>query len=251
MAIEESSNDETVVQKRRQETKKDISQSAAKKKSYKRILKKKKNAPGSQKKEKKKASVAWSDGGRKYFSRKRVTPRQIPKGPSAHDSEMRQAENSFWKEKCTPLQEDNLFLQKQLKGNQRFSALKSFNLEWEHRAKGSVMAATDTVDSAALMPHHKSKHCSAQKKKKSASTAGPSTSKVARHLSHATGKLLMPTCSVLKCIRRIALTSFFARKFMQNKKATTVAKGTAQAIWIQAVLARRTVKGALAPNKNG
>lgn len=29
-------------------------------------------------------------------------------------------------------------------------------MEWEHRAKGSVMAATDTVASAALMPHHKS-----------------------------------------------------------------------------------------------
>ncbi|KAG0445752.1 hypothetical protein HPB47_013401 [Ixodes persulcatus] len=47
-------------------------------------------------------------------------------GPSAHDSEMRQAENSFWK-KCTLLQEDNLFLQEQLKGYQRFSAPKSFN----------------------------------------------------------------------------------------------------------------------------
>ncbi|KAG0417684.1 hypothetical protein HPB47_005422 [Ixodes persulcatus] len=48
-------------------------------------------------------------------------------GPSAHDSEMRQAESSFWKEKCTPLQEDNLFLQDQLKGYQRFSAPKCFN----------------------------------------------------------------------------------------------------------------------------
>ncbi|CAN7990348.1 unnamed protein product [Ixodes pacificus] len=47
-------------------------------------------------------------------------------GPPAHDSEMRQAENSFWKERCRLLQEDNLFLQEQLKGYQRFSAPKSF-----------------------------------------------------------------------------------------------------------------------------
>lgn len=36
---------------------------------------------------------------------------------------------------------------------------------------------------------------------------------------------------------------------MSNKKPTIVAKDTAQAIWSQAVLAQRSVKGVLPPNR--
>ncbi|KAG0445234.1 hypothetical protein HPB47_018025 [Ixodes persulcatus] len=65
-------------------------------------------------------------------------------GPSAHDSEMRQAENSFWKEKCTLLQDDNLFLQEQLKGYQRFSAPKSFNRKGK-KDMGAVLPNITTL----------------------------------------------------------------------------------------------------------
>lgn len=40
-----------------------------------------------------------------------------------------------------------------------------------------------------------------------------------------------------------------AEKIMSNKKPTIVAKDTAQAIWSQAVLAQRSVKGVLPPNR--
>ncbi|CAN8007274.1 unnamed protein product, partial [Ixodes pacificus] len=237
LTVEESSDEETVTQRRRQASKKQkINQSSAKKESYGRILKRhmnqahKNNAPAA--------------------GRKRTN--------SATDSDecldtMRELENAqkkatFWKAKCKEQRQDNVFLQEQLKGYQALLSSKIFSFTKLQKQHGNCLVPLKSH----LCYTELEIHCGNYKPKASTKLV-PSTSSMPPQPSPSVYESLedfsYTTNGSLHLKKGIIINKVQARKIMMNKKATVVAKDTAQALWTQAGLAERSVKGVLAPNK--